>query len=92
MAQIKIRVRGWESIQMRAADGGEKQRIGLCCDDPMEPWVDCHNGDRKSQSCIDRFALERENAEDGLVHASQGLTSREPFQGLDAQGEFTQSE
>ena len=56
MAQIKIRVRGWESIQMRAADGGEKQRIGLCCDDPMEPWVDCHNGDRKSQNRV-RLAL-----------------------------------
>lgn len=45
-----------------------------------------------SEPWIDRFAFEREDAEDAFVHASQRLSTNESFERLDAQRELTRGE
>ena len=44
------------------------------------------------QTRIDRFALERQDAENALVNASERLFLNEPFEPLDAQRELSQSQ
>lgn len=44
----------------------------------------------RSQPRIDRFALERENTKDALVHAAQRLASHESLERFDAERELTQ--
>lgn len=41
-AQIEIGIQRRKPIKMRAADGGEEQRIRLRRDDAMEAWGDGH--------------------------------------------------
>src|SRR5437764_8930154 len=47
---------------------------------------------QRLQTRVDRLALEREHAEDALVHAVQRLASNEPLHRLDAQREFPKRE
>jgi len=42
-AQVKVRVRRRKSVKMRAADGGEQQRIRLHRDDAVKAWVSGHS-------------------------------------------------
>ena len=42
-AQIKVRIRRWESVQVRAVDRGEQQSIRLRGDDPMKAGGSCHS-------------------------------------------------
>jgi len=44
------------------------------------------------QTRIDRFALERQDAENALVNAPERLFLNEPFEPLDAQRELSQSQ
>jgi hypothetical protein len=41
-AQVKVRVRRWKPVQVRAADRGEEQRIRLRRDDAVKAWVNGH--------------------------------------------------
>jgi len=44
------------------------------------------------QPRVHGFALQREDAEDALMHPAQRLLADEPLQALDAQGELPESE
>ena len=44
------------------------------------------------QTRIDRFALERQDAENALVNTSERLFLNEPFESLDTQRELSQSQ
>lgn len=44
------------------------------------------------QARIDRFAFERQHAENALVNASQRLSLNEPFESLDAQRELSEAQ
>ena len=41
-AQVKVRVRRRKPVKVRAADGGEQQRIRLRCNDAVKAWVNGH--------------------------------------------------
>src|SRR5690349_19729129 len=46
----------------------------------------------RSQSWVDWFAFEGEDAEDAFVDAAEGLVAGEAFEGFDAEGEFAERE
>src|ERR1700719_3625438 len=58
------------------------------------PTRDCRNPSvhQASQPRVHRLALQRQDAEDAFVYASQGLSSNETFQALGAECELAQSE
>jgi hypothetical protein len=42
-AQVKVRVRRRTPVKVRAADGGEQQRIRLRRDDTVKAWINGHD-------------------------------------------------
>jgi hypothetical protein len=48
--------------------------------------------ERGSETGVNGLALEREHAEDALVHPVEGLAGHQPLQRLDAEGELPQRE
>jgi hypothetical protein len=53
-AQVKVRVRRRKPVKVRAADGGEQQRIRLRRDDAVKAWVNGHEWNMPAHSPTSR--------------------------------------